>query len=331
MVTHPGAFSEAEASKLGASPTCRNLAIIDGDRALLTAYGAAMDRVGDVNAAADGWERSEIHLSSGRMSVMLCGPPAGQLVICVPGLSQDERSFEHLGRHIVAGKRRVAAVALRGRGRSEVTAPGSYGLPSHARDLLELATILGASRFDLVGWSMGGLVGMQLAVAAPERLGRLVLVDIAGRPDAAAVAVIAAGIQRLGAVYPSPDAYVARVVASGVVDACRDAWARYLPGDLVMVEGGFTSRTSRQAVLEDAAFNAQLDPFALWTSLSMPVLLLRASVPITPGGGFVVTPEDVDRFIHEVAQARVVEISANHYCIGSSAASARAIRDFLDS
>ena len=283
-----------------------------------------------VTAGANGWEHSDLQLSSGRLSTLSYGPAGAPLVICVPGLSQDERSFEILGSGIAKGRRRVVAVALRGRGRSQTTPPGTYGLPSHAADLLELATALGAQRFDVVGWSMGGLVGMQLAAMAPLRLHHLVLVDIAGKPEPSAINVIAAGIQRLGAIYPSREAYVARVLSLGTLDGCRNAWVDYLSGDLVPVDGGFGSRTSRQAVMEDAAFNARIDPYALWKSLTMPVLLLRASVPITPGSGVVVTAEDAARFAVEVTQGRVLEIAANHFCIGCAGATVQAIDEFLE-
>lgn len=280
--------------------------------------------------ATHGEDRAEIEISSGRLSILRFGPAKGPLVICVPGLSQDERSLEVLGRGIATARRRVVAVSLRGRGRSDATGSGTYGLPAHARDLLELATMLGAPQFDLVGWSMGGLVGMQLAVTEASRLKRLVLLDIAGKPEPKAIDVIAAGIQRLGAVYASPEAYLARVMSSGIVDTCRDVWADYLAGDLVAVEGGFTSRTSREAVIEDATFNSRIDPYVLWKSLSMPVLLLRATVPITRNGGFLVTPADAARFSTEVAAGQVVEVPANHYCMACAGPSVLATREFLD-
>jgi 3-oxoadipate enol-lactonase len=50
-----------------------------------------------------------------------------------------------------------------------------------AADVLQLADDLGIERFSLCGVSLGGMVGMWLALEAPERLDRLVLVSTAAR------------------------------------------------------------------------------------------------------------------------------------------------------
>ena len=44
-----------------------------------------------------------------------------------------------------------------------------------------------AETFDLVGWSFGGFVSMQLASLDPARIRRMVLIDVCGRPDVTAV------------------------------------------------------------------------------------------------------------------------------------------------
>ena len=46
-----------------------------------------------------------------------------------------------------------------------------------AGDLLGLMDALGIARAHLVGHAAGGLIGLALALAAPERLGRLVVVN----------------------------------------------------------------------------------------------------------------------------------------------------------
>jgi len=51
-----------------------------------------------------------------------------------------------------------------------------------AEDILHLADHLGLEQFDLLGHSMGGKVAMYLALNYPERLRRLVIVDIAPKP-----------------------------------------------------------------------------------------------------------------------------------------------------
>jgi 3-oxoadipate enol-lactonase len=62
----------------------------------------------------------------------------------------------------------------RGHGRSPVP-PGPYTVEDLAEDVLELLDELGLERVSFCGLSLGGAVGMALAVRAPERLERLIL------------------------------------------------------------------------------------------------------------------------------------------------------------
>lgn len=274
-------------------------------------------------------EVADQQLTSGRVAARRWGSPEAPLLISIPGLSQDERSYGYLGARLGSSTRQVLAVAPRGRGRSETTAPGTYGWPAHARDVQEIATRLGQERFDVMGWSFGGFVGMQLAQLAPARVRRLVLIDVVGRPEPASLGPIVAGLERLGSVYREPAEYIDRVLSSGAVSGCQGEWRDYLQEDLVPREGGFTTRTNREAVLEDAAFGANQDPYGLWPGLRMPVLLIRAARPIMPGLGFVVPEQDRDRFSTEVPLARVVDVDTNHYCVGMVEETAQAVEAFL--
>ena len=74
----------------------------------------------------------------------------------------------------------------RGHGLSEVArSPG--GIAGHADDLIGLLDLVGWQSAALCGLSVGGLIAMELAVRAPERVGKLVLMDTAakiGTPEA---------------------------------------------------------------------------------------------------------------------------------------------------
>lgn len=272
----------------------------------------------------------DFELPAGRVAGRRWGAADAPLVMAIPGLSQDERSYAYLGGLLGSDRRQLLAISPRGRGRSETTPSGTYGWRAHARDVAEIASRLGSVEFDLIGWSFGGFVGMQLAAQAPGRLRRLVLLDVAGRPEPSSLGPILAGLERLGRVYSSPEEYVKLVVSSGVVAGCVEPWREYLLGDLVPCPGGYRTRTNREAVLEDAAYGAGQDPYELWPALSMPALLVRAAQPILPDLGFVVSEEDRDRFKAEVPGAQVVEVDCNHYCIGMKGETAAAVERFLD-
>jgi pimeloyl-ACP methyl ester carboxylesterase len=75
----------------------------------------------------------------------------------------------------LAAKRFVIAVDSRGHGRStDSDAPFSYRLM--ADDMLKLLDEMRIDRVDLVGWSDGGIIGLDLAMHHPERIRRLVVI-----------------------------------------------------------------------------------------------------------------------------------------------------------
>jgi 3-oxoadipate enol-lactonase len=74
----------------------------------------------------------------------------------------------------LAERLRVVRYDHRGHGRSPVP-PGPYDLADLGADALALLDRLGAERVHWCGLSLGGMVGMWLAINAPERIDRLVL------------------------------------------------------------------------------------------------------------------------------------------------------------
>jgi pimeloyl-ACP methyl ester carboxylesterase len=72
---------------------------------------------------------------------------------------------------------RVLAPDLRGHGSSSW--PGNYSVEAMRADVLGFLDALALDRVDLVGHSMGGLVACLVAGDQPERVGRLILEDVA--------------------------------------------------------------------------------------------------------------------------------------------------------
>jgi 3-oxoadipate enol-lactonase len=70
----------------------------------------------------------------------------------------------------------------RGHGDSPVP-PGPYKIEDLGRDVLAMLDDVGIERFSFCGLSIGGTVGMWLAIDAPERIDRLVLCCTAPRFD----------------------------------------------------------------------------------------------------------------------------------------------------
>lgn len=74
---------------------------------------------------------------------------------------------------------------FKGQGKSEV-APSGYDLDSLTIDTVELIKALNCNPCHFVGFSMGGMVAMRLAIRHPELIKSLILIDTTSEPDPSA-------------------------------------------------------------------------------------------------------------------------------------------------
>jgi pimeloyl-ACP methyl ester carboxylesterase len=273
----------------------------------------------------------DLDLPAGRLHAQRFGSSDAPLAICVPGLSANMKMFDFLCERLGSDELQLVVLDLRGRGKSDVTPPGTYGWDAHARDVFAAADALGAQHFRIIGHSMGAFVALAAAHIEGSRLEQLVLVDACGVPEASAMPLIDAAVARLGSVYSSVEDYLDTVKQIGTVSPWSDYFERYLRYELVPAEGGgVRARSSREAVLEDAFEIARgRDVYALWPFITQPTLLLRARRELLPGYGYILSAKDRDRFAREVPCSRVVEIDANHYGIITAEATAAAIAEFF--
>lgn len=111
-------------------------------------------------------------------------------VICLHGLTRNARDFELLAPRLAA-RWRVLCPDMRGRGDSEYAKDSaSYNPPQYCEDVLALLDQEGISRFVAIGTSLGGLMTMGLALAAPERIAGAVLNDVGPRLEPAGLSRI---------------------------------------------------------------------------------------------------------------------------------------------
>ncbi|MDA3623952.1 alpha/beta hydrolase [Saccharopolyspora sp. WRP15-2] len=108
--------------------------------------------------------------------------PGPAPVLLVHGFASDaESTWGRTGWVRALADRGHVLVDLRGHGQSDRPASG-YSPQSLAQDVLTVLDEAGASTVDVVTYSMGGLVGWELAKLAPGRVRRLALGGIGGRP-----------------------------------------------------------------------------------------------------------------------------------------------------
>lgn len=99
-------------------------------------------------------------------------------ILCMPGLTRNARDFEDLAVRL-SPEWRVIAVSFRGRGKSEYAKdPMSYIPPTYVRDVQALLDELALPKVIAFGTSLGGIVTMLLAAAAPGRIAGALLNDV---------------------------------------------------------------------------------------------------------------------------------------------------------
>lgn len=214
------------------------------------------------------------------------------VLICVHGLTRNRHDFDVLA-EAMTHHYRVVTVDIIGRGDSDwLTDPSHYGYPLYVSIMQQLmahlAEITGEGRFDWLGTSMGGLIGMMLAASPVSQIDRMILNDIG--PE-----IPLAGLQRLaGYVGQAPDfstlkeveEYV-RVTAAGFGQLTDVQWRTMATHAARRSESG-----SWQLAYDPAIRNAfdgvneDIDLTNFWSAVTCPVLVLRGahSDLLTEGG-----------------------------------------------
>jgi aminoacrylate hydrolase len=110
------------------------------------------------------------------------GPADGEVLILSPGLG-GSANYWAPNLPAFAERYRVLLYDHRGTGRSDRALPDRVSVEDLADDILVLMDGLGLARASLLGHAAGGVAGLALALKAPERLDRLIIVNGWASPD----------------------------------------------------------------------------------------------------------------------------------------------------
>ncbi len=207
-----------------------------------------------------------------------CGLP----VLCLHGLTRNSADFETIAPHL-AGRRRVLAMDVRGRGRSDPDPdwrryhPGTYVVDAFA--LLEDA---GVDRAVLLGTSMGGIMSMMMGAAQPDRVAGIILNDIGPQVEEEGVKRIAGYVGMREEPFTSLNEAVAAVRAINepfYPDLDEEGWARYARRLLVQDADGRWRLAYDPAIrrnFTEAQDGAVPDLWAVFAGIrDIPILVLR--------------------------------------------------------
>jgi aminoacrylate hydrolase len=110
------------------------------------------------------------------------GPEDGEVLILSPGLG-GSADYWRPNLAAFAEHYRVLLYDHRGTGRSDRALREHVAVDDFADDILALMNALGIEAATLIGHAAGGVAGLALALKAPERLRRLVVVNGWAAPD----------------------------------------------------------------------------------------------------------------------------------------------------
>jgi pimeloyl-ACP methyl ester carboxylesterase len=146
-------------------------------------------------------------------------------------------------------------------------------------DLVGFVRALRLDRFALIGHSMGGRNAFGYAARYPDKLTKLVLVDIAPEVPAAASDRVRRTIAQTNDVFDTPEEAFAAVRAANPFPPDDVLRARTLSGLMLREDGRWTFRYD-QALRDPARFRMPFDPaenWALLRSIATPTLLVRGA------------------------------------------------------
>jgi esterase len=248
------------------------------------------------------------------------GDPAAPPMVLLHGFMAHARTWDLFAADL-ARDYRVLAVDQRGHGDSDPAPGGVYGLDYYVGDFERFVEAVGLNRFVLVGMSMGGRNSMAYTARHPDKVERLVIVDIA--PEAPPPFA------------PNPNA----PKDPGVFDTTEQV-ADFLRGQDPYPPEEYRQAVARHSVRKgpdgryywkwDPALRGGPSPVAgdLWEALRS----IRCPVLVVRGAESKILPRNLaDRMIAELKDGRLVEAPRSGHPVQEDNAPLliSAVREFL--
>ena len=198
------------------------------------------------------------------------GPDDGEVLILSPGLG-GSANYWAPNLDALAARYRVLLYDHRGTGRSDRALPDTVTVEDFAADILGLMDALGIARANVLGHAAGGVAALTLALIAPERVDKLIVVNGWASPDPHFLRCFDARLALLRG--SGPEAYLRAqpifLYPANWISAHHDALEAELPAQLEHFPGTETME-KRIAAL------ARFDIGARLRDIHRPVLVLTA-------------------------------------------------------
>lgn len=262
-----------------------------------------------------------VDVERGRFTYREGGDPDGKPVVMIHGWPESSYCWEHVAGHLKPGLR-VIAPDLRGLGDSERTEGlEHYRKAELAQDVVQMLDRLGIDGFQLVGHDWGGIVAQEVALAVPERVQRMIIMNIAIINNLKGNHEVVEKVRQSGnRHYWYQHFQQAPELPEAMIPGAEETWLRYFLRS--WNEGGFPEDALREYVryyripgTPGAGANyyrAFRDDAKRWATLgdhvwSMPSLYIYGNKDP------VIIPEYLNRIDECFEDIRVEEVEAGHF------------------
>ena len=198
----------------------------------------------------------------------------------------------------------VLSLDQRGRGDSDWAPGGDYSTEAFVTDLGAFSEVLALDTFVLVGHSMGGRIGMAFTARYPEKVQRLVIVDVGPDIDPKGVERITRELREVPEEFDSFDSVVEYMAKQNCFASPSVLWRRLQYATQKLPNGKFGWRYDL-AVREQRRHGTAPPAPNLWPALEQitcPTLIVRGADSDTLG------EEVARRMERDIVHGRLVEV-----------------------
>jgi len=137
-------------------------------------------------AATDSTARTIVLAPAESLQVTTDGPPSGPTVVVIPGIVSPAYAFRKVLPPLAHAGVRTIVIEPLGMGMSSRPGDADYSLAAQAYRVAAVMDSLGASHAVVMGHAVGTAIALRLALARPELVSKLMLID-GGALESAAV------------------------------------------------------------------------------------------------------------------------------------------------
>ncbi len=251
------------------------------------------------------------------------------VLICVHGLSRNGRDFDVIA-DALSDRYRVLCPDVIGRGESDWYASAAeYAIPNYVGAMLKMFADLAITKYDWIGTSMGGLIGMALAAAPNSGMRKFVINDIGPEIERDSLIRIAAFLSARPPSFPDYlSLFNAAQVAIAPFGPLTDEQKHHVIGTSCRKreDGQWEFKTDAKI---GEAFVAGLklppvDLWPLWSSVKQETLILRGQ------SSDLLSESTLSKMLNIAPQSRSITIEATgHAPMLMDDKTIQAVREFL--